>query len=238
MAFVVGRAATRLLVPALVGNGVKMALAAQAARLTPPPGVHGGGESESMSRSRALARTALPPAAASGLMVLGVLSLHAVRPAPALKTARFLNLSLASLLAGNGVGSVLFVQPALDDLEQSENVRAEQRLGRRYPEIMRVLMPATVASCLLPLWLIRDRRSAAFRLTLAGTVGFVGMLGTTALEIPINKKTFTASPDSPPADWDDLRADWNRFNRLRTLCEVAGWSCLCLGALADRRPKG
>jgi len=187
-----------------------------------------------MPRSRALAMTAIPPAVASGLMITSTIALKTVRPRLALPTARFTNLTLASLLAGNGVGSVVFVQPALDNLPTAEHVRAEQGLGDRYAELMRVLMPTTVASCLSLLWLTRDRKSTAFRLTAAGTVGFLGMLGTTAMELPLNKQTFTASPDSPPANWDELRTKWNRFNELRTLCEVAGWACLCLGALVDR----
>jgi len=63
--------------------------------------------------------------------------------------------------------------------------------------------------------------------------GKLGVLGTTALELPLNMKTLKAPPDEPPGDWAELRAHWNRFNRLRTLCAVAGWSCLCLGALVE-----
>ena len=99
-------------------------------------------------------------------------------------------------------------------------------------------MPATVASCLALLVLRRERRdSASFWLTLAGTVGFIGMLGVTLIEIPINRRTLDASPESPPADWAELRARWERFNLLRTGLEVAGLICLYLGALSEVREE-
>jgi hypothetical protein len=74
----------------------------------------------------------------------------------ALKAARFLNLALASLLTGNGVGGERFVHPALRTLPPRAYLEAE-------------------------------------------------------------------------------RPRWDRFNRLRTLLAAAGWSLLCLGALADTK---
>jgi uncharacterized membrane protein len=152
-----------------------------------------------------------------------------------LKITRFINLVLASMITGNAIGSLTFVFPALHELDPQAKTAAEQALTRRYLPIMRVLMPATVVSCLAVLGMMRDRQSAAFRLTLAGTAGFVGMLGITAIELPINKQTLEVAPESPPADWPDTRARWERFNRLRTLCEVIGWACLYLGALSPER---
>jgi uncharacterized membrane protein len=156
----------------------------------------------------------------------------------ALKIVRFINLLLATMLAGNAVGSVVFVDPALSTLPTRSHVEAERAITRRYLPIMRVLMPATVASCLALLGLRRERKdSASFRLTLAGTVGFMGMLGVTLIEIPINRRTLDASPESPPADWAELRARWERFNLLRTGLEVAGWICLYLGAMSEAREE-
>lgn len=228
------RFAARLLAVGLIAGGVRAVLAAQPVQVTPPRGIHGEGEPEPMSLPAALARTAIPPAAASGLIVLGGLGLEAADPALALRVARFTNLALASLLASNGVGSVVFVQPALASLAEGEYFRSEQALSRHYSEIMRPLMPASVVSGLMTLWLLRDQRSAAsFRLTLAATAGLVGMLATTALELPMNKRTLKAPSETLPPNWLAERAQWNRFNQLRTVCEVVTWGCICLDGLAD-----
>jgi uncharacterized membrane protein len=233
MATKFARFTAQLLASGLVDIAARAEFAMRPAQLTPPRGVHGQEEPEPMSLPIAAARTAAPPAAAVGLTALATLTLEAARPALALRLARFANLSLSSLLAGNGASSVLFVHPALGALRADEWFRSEQQLTRRYPGVMRMLLPATVASGLSVLWLLRDRRTASFRLTLVGTAFLLGVLGTTAREIPLNEETLKASPDAPPADWAEKRADWNRFNRLRTAAELAAWSCFCLGALAE-----
>jgi uncharacterized membrane protein len=153
----------------------------------------------------------------------------------ALKGTRFTNLLLTSVLAGNGVGSLLFVHPALRTLSLQDYFVAERALTFQYPKGMLVLMPAAVGSCLAALALSPHRESASFRLTLAGTACLIGMLGTTLAELPLNKRTRQASLESPPADWLELRARWERFNQLRTLCEVAGWGFLYLAALAEAK---
>ncbi len=149
------------------------------------------------------------------------------------KVLRFVNLLLASLFAGNAVGATVFFHPALDTIPTPAQVEAQRAITRRFMPAMRALMSACILSCLAMLGLMPDRTSASFRLSLAGTAGFVAMLGMTALEIPFNKRTLAASPDDPPADWHKMRADWERYNALRTGCEVAGWCCLALGAVAD-----
>jgi hypothetical protein len=142
---------------------------------------------------------------------------------------RFGNLALASLISGNGVGSLVFVFPAIHELAPEAKATAEQALTRQYLPIMRALMPATLASCLVRLALLRNQ-PAAFRWTLLGTLGFAAMLGITLVELPINRETLEIAPDAPPANWAERRARWERFNQLRTLCEVVGWYGLVLGA--------
>jgi len=58
----------------------------------------------------------------------------------ALNIVRFVNLLLATTLAGNAVGSVVFVDPAPSTLITSSHAEAERAITRRYLPIMRVLM--------------------------------------------------------------------------------------------------
>jgi hypothetical protein len=146
---------------------------------------------------------------------------------------RFVNLALASMITGNGVGSLVFVFPAIHQLEPEAKAAAEQALTRTYLPIMRALMPATMGSCLVRLAQLRGQ-SAAFGWTLLGAAGFAAMLGITLVELPINRETLEIAPDAPPANWPERRERWERFNQLRTLCEVVGWSALVLGALNER----
>jgi uncharacterized membrane protein len=198
------------------------------------PPMHAETQPRSPSPPPGLVRDLAPPAAASGLLALTVLVLRRASPPAALKAARFGNLLLASLLTGNGVGSRRFVHAALRELRPSAYLEAEQAITRRYPGTMLALMPATIASGLLVLGLMSRRRGRAFGLTLAGTLGFVGVLVTTLLELPLNRQTLEASPAAPEA-WLQQRPRWDGFNDLRTLLEVGGWACLCLAALVDER---
>ena len=146
---------------------------------------------------------------------------------------RFINLALASLLTGNGVGSLVFVFPALHALEPAAKAAAEQALTRTYLPIMRALMPATLVSCLVRLAQLRNQ-PAAFGWALLGTAGFAGMLGITLVELPINRETLEIAPDAPPAYWAERRQRWEHFNQLRTLSEVVGWCALVQAALNER----
>jgi uncharacterized membrane protein len=180
------------------------------------------------------------PAAAAGLLAVGALALRRSSPPAALTAARFLNLLLASLLTGNGVGGERFVHPALRGLPPGAYLEAEQAITRRYPGTMLTLLPASVASGLLVLGLLPRPPGRSFWLTLGGTLGFVGVLATTLAELPLNRQTLRASPEAPQP-WLQERPRWERFNRARTLLEAASWSLLCLGALSDRggeRPRG
>ena len=53
-----------------------------------------------------------------------------------LKVARFVNLILAGLLAGNEFGTWAAVHPALGRLSTRERIRAEQEVTRRFAAIM------------------------------------------------------------------------------------------------------
>jgi uncharacterized membrane protein len=204
---------------------------AQAQTDLPTPTPTTGQPPAGIGRSQ-IARDLVPPAAASGLMAAGALALRRTDPPAALAAARFLNLLLASLLTGNGVGSERFMHPALRGLPAGAYLEAEQAITRRYPGTMLALLPASVASGLLVLGLLPRRRGRSFWLTLGGTLGFGGVLATTLAELPLNRQTLRASPDAPQP-WLRERPRWERFNRARTLLEVAGWSLLCLGALSD-----
>lgn len=150
-----------------------------------------------------------------------------------LKVARFTNLTLASLLAGNEVGTWAIVHPSLHTLPLPAHIQAEQEITRRYGAAMPVLMPSVILSCIPVLGLLRDRRSAAFRFTVAGMVCYIAMLASTLLgNVPINKRTLEVSADSPPGDWDQMRARWDRLHTLRSILVVAGLSFLLLGSLS------
>ena len=157
----------------------------------------------------------------------------------ALKTARFVNLLLAALLAGNEFGTWAAVHRSLWNISTPEHIRAEQALTRRFKSIMPFWMSSVVVSCLPVLALTRNRNPFAFRSTLVGMFCFVGMMISTLRgNMPINNRTLELPPEeTQPEEWRQLRERWERLHALRVLLNVAGLSMLYLGTLRgeDRR---
>jgi Domain of unknown function (DUF1772) len=147
-----------------------------------------------------------------------------------LGVARFVNLVLAGLLAGNELGTKVAVHPSLERLGTPERIRAEQELTRRYGAIMPFWMPSVIVSCLPVLAL--SRGTSAFRPTLAGTACFVGMLVSTLIgNVPINTRVLEMSPETDGEEFVELRQCWDRLHTLLVALNVAGLGLLCVGAL-------
>ena len=153
----------------------------------------------------------------------------------ALKIARFVNLALAGLLAGNEFGTWVAVHRSLWTLSTPEHIRAEQALTRRFKSIMPFWMSSVVGSCLPVLALTRGRDPSVFRFTLAGMLCLVGMIVSTLRgNMPINDRTLELSPEeTPPEEWRQLRERWDQLHTLRVLLNVTGLCLLYAGALRE-----
>ena len=151
------------------------------------------------------------------------------------KAARFVNLVLAGLLAGNEFGTKVAVHPALERLGPPERVRAVQEVTRRYAAIMPYWMSSVIVSCLPVLAL--SRKTSAFLPTLVATACFVTMLASTLRgNVPINHRVLELSPEADGEEFAELRERWDRLHTLRVALNVAGLAFLCVGALrADGR---
>ncbi len=150
-----------------------------------------------------------------------------------LKVARFVNLILAALLAGNEFGTWAAVHPALGRLSTAERIRSEQEVTRRFAAIMPFWMSSVILSCLPVLALARDRRPV-----FAGTACFVAMLLSTLFgNVPINNRVLELSPETDAEEFSQLRERWDRLHALRVLLNVAGLSLLQLGALREEKHR-
>lgn len=151
-----------------------------------------------------------------------------------LRIARLANLALTGMLTGNEFSSLTAIHPALDQAPPLARLQAEQAIYRRYGRIMPFYMSATIASFLPVLALIRDPKAPAFRFTLAGMLCFAAMLGVTVTRnLPINQR-IEALPaeESSYGEFRELRERWDRLHAARTLLNIAGLVCACLGALS------
>ena len=149
------------------------------------------------------------------------------------KIARFVNLRLAGLLAGNEFGTWAAVHPALGKLSVAERVRIEQEVTRRYAKMMPFWMSSTILSCLPVLAL--GRRTSGFRYSLLGALCFATMLLTTFLgNVPINNRVLKLSPEADGEEFVELRKRWDRLHTIRALLNVAGLGFLSAGTPARK----
>lgn len=152
------------------------------------------------------------------------------------KTVRLVNLVLAGLLAGNELGTWAALHPALAELNMPERIRAEQEVTRRYAAIMPFWMSSAVVSCLAALALSRGK--PGFLPILLGTACFGATLASTILgNVPINNRVLEMDPGNDQDEFVELRERWDRLHTLRVALNVAGFSLLCLGALAAKKEQ-
>jgi uncharacterized membrane protein len=98
---------------------------------------------------------------------------------------------------------------------------------------MRALMPAAlVSSVLLSIVLFRDRRGAAFKLTLGGLVLMAGALVITqAVNVPIDAEISGWTATTLPAAWSNTRDHWERYHTIRTFVSIGALGCAIASAL-------
>ncbi len=146
---------------------------------------------------------------------------------------RLVNLVASGVLAGNELGSRFVVHPALDSRPASTQIPAEQALYRRYGRVMPVLMNLAVFTPLPVLARIPNRKSPAFRLTLAGFGCLLGMLAITLRgNLPLNRQILDFDPNGAPERFAAVRARWDRLHAVRVVLDVSGFVLFCLGALS------
>jgi uncharacterized membrane protein len=148
--------------------------------------------------------------------------------------ARLINLILAGMLTGHEFAGLLAVYPALGKLPPLERLRAEQEIYRRYGKVMPIYMSSTIASFIPVLALARDRRSPAYRFSLAGAGCFVAMLAVTLTRnVPINNRIVEAPVEEASVEeFRELRERWDRLHAVRNLLNLSGLVFTCLGVLS------
>jgi Na+/H+-dicarboxylate symporter len=136
---------------------------------------------------------------------------------------------LAGLLAGNELGTLVAIHPALRSLDLEAQVVAEQAVTRRYGVLMPPLMIFTL---ILGIAASVAADSDALRLNLAATLAIAVMIAITlAGNVPINSKTLAFSGRAADQRWQLMRRRWERLHIGRVLLDLAAFACFLLTAL-------
>jgi hypothetical protein len=133
---------------------------------------------------------------------------------------RFVTLLLTSLLVGSMFGVWLGFNPA--PLSPSAFVEMQQNAIRALNVSLPALGLICIALTVVLAWRTRTDGTARYLLFAAAACLLAAGLLTRFGNQPINALVMTWSPQSPPANWTELRDTWWRFHVLRTLAGVTG----------------
>jgi uncharacterized membrane protein len=141
----------------------------------------------------------------------------------------FCNLLLASLVIGAMFGIWLSFNPA--GLGAAAYVMQQQHGIRTLNGTMPILGALTILLTIVAAVLARND-GTRFTLLLGATACFVAVaLITRFLNQPINAIMIAWSPDSPPANWMQLRDDWWRWHVVRLVVGIGGLCLLIVATL-------
>ncbi|WP_198519596.1 anthrone oxygenase family protein [Microbacterium sp. BR1] len=139
-------------------------------------------------------------------------------------------LFLVGLLAGEEFAVRWGVQPALRRLEDRAHIDARMSLVRRLMIIVPALMVPAVLAGVAVLMFTGSGAGFAFRCAGVATLAaflLLSFLGTVPINIKVND---TWSAESPPADWRDVVARWERIDTFRAGAAILAFALFLVAA--------
>lgn len=142
--------------------------------------------------------------------------------------ARYSSLMLSALSTGVFFGTKTSLGPSTRHFTPATYIEVQQATVRNLRPVMGTLLPGAAAVNVVVLALTAgERRSPAWALTLGGlATQLVALALTGAIELPINSRVLTWSPEDPPPGWEALRDRWDRVHTARTVRALVGLACL------------
>jgi hypothetical protein len=127
-----------------------------------------------------------------------------------LRLAYGINLFLVALLAGGWLFERLGLDPAMHVLSGPAFAELKPLLDEGIGPIMKVVFPVTILVHAWVLYLKRkEMNSLSFKLTAVGLLCIIGIAASTLIiNVPINNQTINWTPDTLPANWEELRDRW------------------------------
>ncbi len=154
------------------------------------------------------------------------------RSSHALGVWQFINIFLLSLVTGVFWGTWLGLSRSMTSLSTETFLEVAHAMIGNLGTIMAILMPVAMLSTLPVLYLLSQRRPKAFYATLGGLMLFVvALLITLLVEVPLDIQFAQWTAATLPADWQQLREQWEFWHVIRSWVSVAGLALMLTGAL-------
>jgi uncharacterized membrane protein len=143
-------------------------------------------------------------------------------------TTSELSVFATGIIAGAFLFATVGLRPALAALGAREHVLARQHLIRRLSRVMPVLMLFSVASCGVALWTSGTQVGSGSQIV-ACLLSASTFLITLGVNVPLNKRFLTWSPEAPPVDWRRYVWRWNAADSVRLVAAIGAFAAALLG---------
>lgn len=131
----------------------------------------------------------------------------------------------AAVLISSGIAAgVLFthavgVWPAMQAMAPDRYVAAHKLLGRAYDPMMPIIVGTSLILDVILSILSGNDVSRTLFMASAICLACVGLVSQTR-NVPINRRVKSLDPDAIPANWEDPRGAWGKWNLIRTTFAV------------------
>ncbi|GAA2381220.1 anthrone oxygenase family protein [Nonomuraea africana] len=133
-------------------------------------------------------------------------------------------LTAAVLISSGLAAGVLFthavgVWPAMQAMAPDRYVAAHKLLGRAYDPMMPIIVSTSLILDVILAALSRNDIGRILFIASAVCLAGVGVVSQTR-NVPINRRVKSLDPEAIPADWEDPRGSWGKWNLVRTTFAV------------------
>lgn len=139
-------------------------------------------------------------------------------------------LVLVGLLAGNELGTLTVIHPALDSVRYGSGRPAAQAIIARFGRVMPALMPVTIVVTFVTALALDGR--ASMLLLVAGAALVLMLVVTFAGLMPLNTLQLEAGEETPADEWRGWRQRWLRLHGARVACDLLALVLVAVAAVA------
>ncbi|GAB4038447.1 anthrone oxygenase family protein [Spirosoma gilvum] len=132
------------------------------------------------------------------------------------------------LLAGTFFYATVNVLPTFWEVPTPIHLAFRTALMRHNALTMQLSMGIAIGMSIWFSWTVRHSRLSRSFALLAVCLGLSTLLITRLGNVPINLVIKTWNLSTPPANWLDIMARWDRFHTYRTISAIGGFVCLIL----------
>jgi uncharacterized membrane protein len=141
----------------------------------------------------------------------------------------------AALATGGLMVNWIGLGRAMLRLSASTYVEFHQATNHTFDPYMPIVVQGALLGSIVLAVLFRGTQSLSGELAIAGSVCYAAVLAISlTTNVRINKQVAGWSVQSPPDDWQLIRAHWVRFHIVRTLFALPALACCILACLVSR----